>query len=93
MHFQIDTFWAFNAGVDPIALLDRLGSRVHVIHIKDGFLGGRGMALGEGEAPVVLVHDYAEKHGIRMVVESETLQPTGLEEVGRCIRYLKKLDA
>ena len=93
VHFQIDTFWAFNAGVDPIALLDRLGSRVHVIHIKDGFLGGRGMALGEGEAPVALVHDYAEKHGIRMVVESETLQPTGLEEVGRCIRYLKKLDA
>ena len=93
LHFEIDTFWAFNAGVDPIALLDRLGSRVHVIHIKDGFPGGRGMALGEGMAPVERVHDYAEKHGIRMVVESETLQPTGLEEVGRCIRYLKKIDA
>ena len=51
------------------------------------------MALGEGMAPVSMVHDYAEKHGIRMVVESESLQPTGLEEVARCIRYLKKLDA
>ena len=93
LHFEIDTFWAFNAGLDPIALLERLGDRVHVIHVKDGFPGGRGMALGEGMAPVSMVHDYAEKHGIRMVVESESLQPTGLEEVARCIRYLKKLDA
>ena len=93
LHFEIDTFWAFNAGIDPIATLERLKDRIHVIHIKDGFPGGRGMALGEGMAPVKLVHDYAEKNGIRMVVESETLQPTGLEEVGRCIRYLKKLDA
>lgn len=93
LHFEIDTFWAFNAGVDPIALLDRLGSRVHVIHLKDGFFGGRGMALGEGQAPVRMVHDYAEAHGLRMVVESETLNPTGLEEVGRCIRYLKSIDA
>lgn len=92
IHFEIDTYWAFNAGVDPIILLERLGSRVHVIHLKDGFIGGRGMALGEGHAPVELVHEYAEKHGLRMVVESESLTPTGIEEVGRCMSFLRKLN-
>ena len=29
------------------------------------------------------------KQGIRMVVESEGLDPTGLEEVKRCIDFLK----
>ena len=32
--FQIDTFWAFNAGVDPIAVMERLKNRISVIHLK-----------------------------------------------------------
>ena len=87
--FEIDTFWAFNAGIDPLATLDRLSGRIKVIHLKDGFKGGVGKALGEGEAPVLAVREYAIKKGLRMVVESETLTPTGLEEVKRCIDFLK----
>jgi sugar phosphate isomerase/epimerase len=33
---EVDTYWAATGGVDPAALLDRLGSRVVAIHIKDG---------------------------------------------------------
>lgn len=87
--FEIDTFWAFNAGIDPIETLKRLSGRVKVIHLKDGFKGGRGKALGEGEAPVLKVREYAITNGIRMVVESEGLDPTGCEEVKRCIDFLK----
>ena len=90
--FEIDTYWAWNAGVDPIAVLERLGSRVKVIHVKDGFAGGKGKALGEGDAPVKAVVEYAKAKGITMVVESETLDPTGILEVGRCIDYLKSID-
>ena len=88
-NFEIDTFWAFNAGIDPIAILQRLAGRINVIHLKDGLKGGHGRALGEGEAPVLAVREYAIKKGLRMVVESETLTPTGLEEVKRCIDFLK----
>lgn len=88
-NFEIDTFWAFNAGIDPIATLQRLAGRINVIHLKDGLKGGHGRALGEGEAPVLAVREYAIKKGLRMVVESETLTPTGLEEVKRCIDFLK----
>ncbi len=91
VEFEIDTYWAYVAGQDPVAVLDRLGERIKVIHLKDGFQDGRGMALGEGTAPVAAVRDYAIAHGLTMVVESETCQPTGIEEVGRCIRYLNGL--
>ena len=87
--FEIDTFWAFNAGIDPVETLKRLSGRVKVIHLKDGFKGGAGKSLGQGEAPVLKVREYAVKQGLRMVVESEGLDPTGLEEVKRCIDFLK----
>ena len=92
VEFEIDTYWAYVAGLDPIALLERLGDRVRVIHLKDGFADGHGMALGEGTAPIAAVRDYAIAHGLAMVVESETCQPTGIEEVARCMTYLNKLD-
>ncbi len=90
--FEIDTFWAFNAGLDPVAVLNRLAGRVKVIHLKDGFKGGAGKSLGQGEAPVLAVREAAIKMGLRMVVESEGCDPTGLEEVKRCIDFLKAQD-
>ena len=68
VHFEIDTFWAFNAGCDPIAVMERLKDRIHVIHLKDGFMGGKGIPLGQGKAPVKAVIEYASKNGIAMVV-------------------------
>ena len=50
-------------------------------------------ALGEGTAPVAAVREYAIAHGLEMVVESETLNPTGIKEVERCIKYLRSLEA
>ncbi len=92
IEFEIDTYWAFNAGIDPVKVLERLKNRISVIHLKDGFMGGRGMALGEGEAPVLDVIEASERLGFKMVVESETLSPTGLEEVTRCMNYLRSID-
>ena len=92
VEFEIDTYWAYVAGLDPVALLERLGERVRVIHLKDGYSDGHGMALGEGTAPVAAVREYAIAHGLAMVVESETCQPTGIEEVGRCMAYLNSLE-
>lgn len=91
VHFEIDTFWAFNAGTDPIALMKRLKDRIHVIHLKDGFKGGKGIPLGQGEAPLKAVMDYANENGILMVVESETLNPSGMGEAEACIDFLKSV--
>lgn len=86
---EIDTFWAFAAGVDPLKLMERLKDRLRVIHIKDGFRDGRGMPLGRGEASVADVYRKALEMGVPMVVESETLAPSGMDEARVCIEYLK----
>lgn len=93
IRFQIDTYWAFNAKVDPVAIITRLKDRIDLIHLKDGDENGHGYSLGSGCAPVAAVRDAAIANGFKMVVESETCQPTGIEEVKRCIDYLKGLDA
>lgn len=102
---EIDTFWLFNAGVDVIPYLEAHKDRISVIHLKDGIPsdadkknydqvneGVQGLSLGSGKAPVKEVRDWALKNGVIMVVESEGLQPTGLEEVKRCIDYLESIE-
>lgn len=90
--FEIDTYWAFVAGRDPIEVLEQLKARVSVIHLKDGTAEGKGFALGEGQAPVAEIRKKAIELGMMMVVESEGLKPTGPDEVGRCMQYLRRLD-
>ena len=92
LFFEIDTYWAYVAGVDPVAELERLGDRVKMIHLKDGTSDGNGLALGEGTAPVAAVRKKAIEMGLDIVVESEGCQPTGIEEAKRCIDHLHYLD-
>ncbi|MBQ8752514.1 MAG: TIM barrel protein [Clostridia bacterium] len=92
VELEIDTYWAWNAGVEPVALLKKLGDRVRLIHIKDGLAGGEGRPLGRGEAPVEAVWRYAREAGLHMIVESETLDPDGLTEARLCREHLAKLE-
>ena len=96
--FELDTFWAWNAGEDPVALMRELHAegRLHEIHLKDGHKGvggerAKGKSLGLGDAPVKAVRACALELGVTIVVESEGLDPTGIEEVGRCMDFLKSL--
>lgn len=89
---EIDTYWAWNADKDPLAVLDEFKGRVSVIHLKDGVKGGKGLSLGQGDANAAEVRRKAIEMGLTIVVESEGLDPTGLEEVKRCIDFLKSED-
>lgn len=102
---EIDTFWLFNAGLDVIGFLEAHKDRIRVIHLKDGIPsepenrnydrvhdGVKGLSVGQGRAPIDEICQWAKKNGVLMVIESEGLDPTGLEEVGRCIEYLRTLD-
>ena len=48
--------------------------------------------MGQGIAPVAQVRQAAIQLGLEMVVESEGLEPTGLEEVRRCMDFLRSQD-
>lgn len=101
---EIDTFWLFNTGIDVIPYLEEHKDRIRVIHVKDGIPSPddkknydhvhddvTGLSLGLGKAPVKAVCEWAKANNVLCVVESEGLDPTGLEEVGRCIEYLRTL--
>ncbi|MFD1715742.1 sugar phosphate isomerase/epimerase family protein [Amnibacterium flavum] len=52
---EVDTYWAEVGGVSAPDLLNRLGSRVALIHVKDGYRDGdtsRQQPAGSGEIPV-----------------------------------------
>ena len=92
---ELDTYWAYHAGMDPLSEMERLGNRLKLIHIKDGdprAEGECGRTLGNGTAPVSAVYQKAIEMGIPMVVESETLTPDGPTEIDVCFKYLKSLE-
>ena len=89
LDFQIDVYWAFNAGIDPVVYCERLKDRIKYIHLMDGLLGGRGKGLGEGHVSLEPIIAMAKANGFGMIVESEGFYPTGVEEVTRCMDFLK----
>ena len=97
--FELDTFWVYNAGLDPLALMEQYRDRLEFIHLKDGISKAdsedgkvHGRSVGSGTAPVIAVRKKAIEMGLNIVIESEGLNPTGPEEVKRCIDFLRKLD-
>jgi sugar phosphate isomerase/epimerase len=92
LDLELDIFWAYHAGKDPVALMERLKGRLTFLHLKDGLPDGEGRPLGEGAAPVAQVWKKAAEMGIHMVVESETLTPDGLTEAKKCMEYLRSLE-
>jgi len=91
LKFEVDTYWAFVGMKDPIGLMEKLGDRLIMAHIKDGTVNKEDKPLGMGETPVAQIVAYAKAKGIPMVVESETCNPSGLAEAEICIRYLQPL--
>ena len=100
LFLEIDTFWTLNAGLDPLATLEKYRDRILFIHLQDGQTQDLsdpksravGCSLGLGRLPVQQVRDKAMELGAQIVVESEGLDPTGLEEVRRCIDFLRTID-
>lgn len=89
MKLEIDTFWVFNAGQDPLKMMEDLKDRLIFVHIKDGMEDGKGTPLGRGKAPVAAVYKKARAMGIPMIVESESFTPDGPTEAKICYEYLR----
>ena len=104
LYLEPDIFWLYAAGVDPVAFCEAHRDRICMLHLKDGVAAPRPLvfesanrntvdrALGEGNAPVLPALTWAKEHGVPVIVESEGLDPTGLDEVARCMSYLQNLN-
>ena len=88
---EIDTYWAFVAGRDPVEEMKRLKGRVKMIHLRDVAADRSPRVLGEGVAPVAACDEAAKELGYYPVIESEGMIPDGITDVKHCIKYIKKL--
>ena len=100
-----DVFWITNADISALNFLEENKSRIELIHLKDGkinreikgsfdgwFREAKGLSLGLGDVPVKDIVKWAKENCVPVIVESEGLEPTGPDEVGRCIDYLKSIE-
>jgi len=100
--FEMDVFWVFHAGQDPVKLLEKYPDRWRLMHVKD-IRKGAVIGLSTGSAPPtdkVVVGDgqidwpvllrAAAKAGVKhYFIEDEGVQP--LKEIPASLRYLKTL--
>lgn len=96
LKLELDVFWAYNAGRDPLEMLDTLRDRIAFVHLKDGiaakrFSGPKSKILGQGGVSIADVVAKLADRDVRMVVESEGDQKNALNEVRQCIDFLKSL--
>jgi sugar phosphate isomerase/epimerase len=88
--FEVDTYWVQVGGADPVGVVNRLGERAPILHLKDG-PGNREepmLALGDG---VMDIHSVVHAGGDAnkwLVVELDRVAADMMTAVERSYSYL-----
>mgnify|MGYP000495225681 CR=1 FL=1 len=87
--FEVDTYWAQTGGVNPAELVQTLGERAALLHMKDGpaTVDAPMTALGEGvmDLPSIVAVSKTDLY----IVELDRCATDMLEAVEKSYRYLK----
>jgi sugar phosphate isomerase/epimerase len=86
LFFEVDLGWAWFAGVEPAALVERLAPRVPLVHVKDlaPLAEQHFVAVGDGDVGYGTVLPAIEGLGIEwLVVEQDEVGALGLEAARR----------
>ncbi len=100
--FEMDVFWAYHAGQDPVKLLEKYPARWVMLHVKDMRKGAlRGVytgnapptdkvVVGQGEIDWPNILRLAQKNGVEhYLIEDETVAP--LDCIPASLKYLHAL--
>ncbi|MFZ4764514.1 MAG: family 16 glycoside hydrolase [Roseimicrobium sp.] len=98
--YQMDVLWIVFPGQDPVALLEKYGSRWKLMHLKDlrkgvatGSLSGKteltnDVVLGTGQVDWPAVLQAAKKAGVQhYFIEDES--PTVMEQLPQSLQFMK----
>jgi sugar phosphate isomerase/epimerase len=101
--YEMDVFWVVRGGGDPVALLNRYGSQIRIVHLKDirkgtptGITTGEApdeasVALGTGTIDWSRVMSAAVKARVKWyLIEDE--HPDSIGQIPRSLDYLRKLE-
>ena len=87
--FELDVYWVRTAGKDPVDIVRELGSRIMMLHLKDGpAVHGQPMtALGQGEVDIPAIL-RATDPAVTGVVELDECATDPLEAARQSLRFL-----
>lgn len=90
--FEIDTYWVQTAGADPVQVIQELGARVPILHIKDGpCVKGEPMtAIGDGVMDFHAVVKAGKPDTEWLIVELDRCATDMEVAVDRSLKYLVK---
>jgi sugar phosphate isomerase/epimerase len=91
---ELDLGWAWEAGVDPVALLERMAGRCPLVHVKD--LRSRGSReycpVGDGAVGYDRVLPAAVRAGVEwLIVEQDEVDGPPFEAVERSLRAVQRM--
>jgi sugar phosphate isomerase/epimerase len=88
--FEVDTYWAKTAGVDPVTLVRQLGTRAPLLHIKDGpcVMDAPMTAVGDGIQDVPGIVAAGAGATEWLIVELDRCATEMLEAVTKSYRYM-----
>ena len=90
IYFQIDTYWVKTAGVDPAAVVKRMGKRAPLLHLKDGPAQQKvhQTAVGEGVLDFPAIVKAAAGNTEWMIVELDSCATDMMEAARKSCQYL-----
>lgn len=100
--FELDVFWAFHGGADPLALMKRYPSKFVLLHLKDLKKGVTGnttgqeeddtnVVLGTGQIDIAAIVAEAKQLGIEyMFIEDESTHV--VSQIPESLDYLRSLE-
>ena len=94
-YFELDTYWVQHGGASPVAWINKLGSRVPLLHVKDMTMRGREQLyaeIGEGNLDWEGILDAAQEAGVQWyIVEQDICQRDPFESLAISFNNLKKM--
>lgn len=100
--FELDVYWAYHGGADPLALMKKYPSKFVLLHLKDMEKGIQGnntghedvetnVVLGTGQIDIAGIVAEAKKLGIEyMFIEDESSNV--VSQVPKSLEFLDQLD-
>lgn len=86
--FELDLFWAVNAGADPIEVIKQYPGRILAFHVKDR-KDGTFATVGQGEIDFQSIFAYRELAGVEWYfIENDQPQPDGITSACESYAYL-----
>ncbi|GHO90402.1 sugar phosphate isomerase [Reticulibacter mediterranei] len=90
--FELDTYWAAFAGVDPVEYLQRHAGRVTLVHLKDMTPERTFTEVGAGILPIAEIVAAARTSGVQsFLVENDQPRIPSLESAQRSLQFLRML--